>query len=173
MIVRNFEPKDFSEVLEIESEAFAEHNPFIYMNFYEMNSECFLVAEEREDITGFVVGYQISGEEGRIFSLAVREHYRGYGIGTRLLDTITHIFREKMLSFASLEVRLSNCEAQRLYQKIGFIPCWIQHNYYSDGEDGIVMKKRLTPVTRSATGGFLHKVPSPAIKPVYRLEDII
>jgi ribosomal-protein-alanine N-acetyltransferase len=173
MIVRNFEPNDFSEVLEIEAEAFAEHNPFIYMNFYEMNSECFLVAEDREHITGFVVGYQISGEEGRIFSLAVRERYRGYGIGTHLLDAITEIFREKMLAFASLEVRLGNHEAQRLYQKIGFIPCWVQHGYYSDGEDGIVMKKRLTPVTRGATGGFLSNVPNLPVRPVYRPEDIM
>jgi ribosomal-protein-alanine N-acetyltransferase len=165
MIIRYFEPEDFTEVLEIESEAFAEHNPFIYMNFYEMNNECFFVAEEKGHIAGFVVGYQISAEEGRIFSLAVKERYRGYGIGTRLLETITGIFREKLLVFASLEVRLSNLEAQRLYQKIGFIPCWIQHGYYSDGEDGIIMKKRLCPVTMSALSDLLSKIPDPAIKP--------
>lgn len=173
MIIRCFEPDDFGDVLEIESEAFAEHNPFIYMNFYEMNSDCFLVAEEKGQVAGFVVGYNISGEEGRIFSLAVREHCRGYGIGTYLLEAIIGVFREKMLSFASLEVRLSNIEAQRLYQKTGFIPCWIQHGYYSDGEDGIIMKKRLYPAVKTAMSGFLNKIPGPAMMPAYRLEDII
>jgi ribosomal-protein-alanine N-acetyltransferase len=167
MIIRYFEPEDFTEVLEIESEAFAEHNPFIYMNFYEMNGECFLVAEEKGCIAGFAVGYQISAGEGRIFSLAVKERYRGHGIGTHLLETITGIFREKMLAFASLEVRISNLEAQRLYQKTGFIPCWIQHGYYSDGEDGIIMKKRLCPVTRTALSDLLSKTPESVIKPVY------
>jgi [ribosomal protein S18]-alanine N-acetyltransferase len=167
MIIRYFEPEDFTEVLEIESEAFAEHNPFIYMNFYEMNGEFFLVAEEKGHIAGFVVGYKISAEEGRIFSLAVKKRYRGYGIGTHLLETITDIFRRKMLVFASLEVRLSNLEAQMLYQKTGFIPCWIQHGYYSDGEDGIIMKRRLCPVKRTALSDLLSKTPESVIKPVY------
>lgn len=172
MIIRLFEPDDFGDVLAIEAEAFAEHNPFVYMNFYEMNGDCFLVAEDKEHVIGFVVGYRISAEEGRIFSLAVKERCRGYGIGTHLLEAIIGIFREKMLSTASLEVRLSNIEAQRLYQKAGFIPCWIQHGYYSDGEDGIVMKKRLSPAVRSATDN-LPRIPDPVLMPAFRLEDIV
>ncbi|MCQ6963871.1 ribosomal protein S18-alanine N-acetyltransferase [Methanolobus chelungpuianus] len=173
MIIRPFEPGDFGDVLEIEAEAFAEHNPFIYMNFYEMNSDSFLVAEEKGRITGFVVGYQVSGEEGRIFSLAVKERYRGYGIGTHLLEAVISVFRKKLLSIASLEVRLSNREAQRLYQKTGFVPCWIHSGYYSDGEDGIIMKMRLYPVVSTAVDELLSKIQGSAIMPAYRLEDII
>ena len=44
MIIRKFEPYDFEGVLNIEMEAFTEHNPFVYMNFYEMNDEGFFVA---------------------------------------------------------------------------------------------------------------------------------
>ncbi|TGC07225.1 ribosomal protein S18-alanine N-acetyltransferase [Methanolobus halotolerans] len=168
MIVRYFEPHDFEEVMQIESEAFEEHNPFIYMNFYEMNNDCFLVADYNGNITAFVAGYQMSENEGRIFSLAVKEDYRGIGIGTKLLEAITDIFKKKALRYASLEVRLSNNRAQGLYRKMDFIPCWIEHGYYSDGEDGIIMKKIISPYTKTTVEKVLSKqsrrVKWPALK---------
>lgn len=145
MIIRNFEPVDFEGVLEIESVAFSEHNPFLYMNFYEMNNEGFLVAEEKGYIVGFVVGYKVSDTEGRIFSLAVREGYQGHGIGTQLIKAIVGVFQKMALKHSSLEVRVSNHGAQKLYKRMEFIACWIEHGYYSDGEDGIIMKKQLHP----------------------------
>ncbi|WP_406656064.1 ribosomal protein S18-alanine N-acetyltransferase [Methanolobus sp. ZRKC2] len=157
MIVRHFEPQDFGKVLEIESEAFAEHNPFIYMNFYEMNNDCFLVAENNGYVTGFVAGYQMSESEGRIFSLAVRDGFRGFSIGTNLLNAINEIFKKRALRYASLEVRISNTKAQRLYRKMDFIPCWIEHGYYSDGEDAIIMKKVLSPDTKTAVDQILSR----------------
>ncbi len=146
IIVRKFEPSDFEDVLEIESEAFSEHNPFLYMNFYEMNNDGFLVAEYNGCIVGFVVGYQLTENEGRIFSLAVKEGFRSMRIGTRLMNSILSFFSGKLLHFASLEVRITNIRARAFYKRMEFISCWIQHGYYSDGEDGIIMKKRLTPV---------------------------
>jgi ribosomal-protein-alanine N-acetyltransferase len=49
------------------------------------------------------------------------------------------------LKYARLEVRYSNKGAQKLYKSIGFVPCWTEKKYYSDGEDGIVMKMNLNP----------------------------
>ncbi len=172
MIVRNFEPSDFEEVLEIESEAFSEHNPFLYMNFYEMNSEGFLVAEYNGYIVGFVVGYKLSDNEGRIFSLAVRDGFRSMGIGTMLMNAILPVFMTKFLHYASLEVRISNIRAQEFYKRMDFIPCWVEHGYYSDGEDGIIMKKRLTPFT-SAFLNDSNKPVFPGKKHSFRLRDYI
>ena len=173
MIVRYFEPQDFEEVLKIESEAFKEHNPFIYMNFYEINNDCFLVADYNGQVTGFVAGYQVSENEGRIFSLAVKKDYRGFGIGTFLLESITGIFNEKALRYASLEVRLSNNRAQGLYRKMDFIPCWIEHGYYSDGEDGLIMKKLLSPYRKTAVGTGLNKISDPVKWPALRVNNNI
>lgn len=172
MIVRNFEPSDFEEVLEIESEAFLEHNPFLYMHFYEMNSEGFLVAEYNGYIVGFVVGYKLSASEGRIFSLAVRDGFRSMGIGTKLMNAIIPFFVCKFLHYASLEVRITNVRAQKFYKRMEFIPCWIEHGYYSDGEDGLVMKKRLTPFNAA----FLNNTNEPVLsgkKHAFRLHDYI
>ena len=81
MIIRKFEPHDFEEVMTIESAVFTEHNPYFYMNFYEMNRDTFLVAQEDRMIVGFVVGYRSGPDEGRIFTLAVGEDFRKQGIG--------------------------------------------------------------------------------------------
>lgn len=170
IVIRKFEPSDFEEVLEIESEAFSEHNPFLYMNFYEMNNEGFLVAEYNNYIVGFVVGYKLSTSEGRIFSLAVRNGYRSLGIGAKLMTSILMVFMSKFLQYASLEVRITNVRAQKFYKTMDFLPCWIEHGYYSDGEDGIIMKKRLTPfepalLDRSGSSGL------PMKKRVFRFLD--
>ncbi len=173
MRVRYFRPQDFEKVMEIESEAFEEHNPFIYMNFYEMNNECFLVADYNGYVVGFVAGYQMSETEGRVFSLAVRKGYQGYGIGSRLLESIMRVFRQKSLRYANLEVRLSNVRAQNLYRKMDFIPCWIEHAYYSDGEDGIIMKKVLSPDIRTGVSKASSKPTRQAEWPALKIRNNI
>ncbi|NYT18897.1 MAG: ribosomal protein S18-alanine N-acetyltransferase, partial [Methanosarcinales archaeon] len=151
---------DFEDVLTIEMEAFTEHNPFVYMNFYEMNNEGFFVASMNNRIVGFVMGYRSAFNEGRIFSLAVKKEYQGMGIGSQLMQTILNVFQQQGLRSATLEVRAANHIARKLYQELGFIACWMEHRYYSDGEDAIIMKKQLSPlywVNGTSTTSF--KVP--------------
>ncbi|AKB84081.1 ribosomal protein S18-alanine N-acetyltransferase [Methanococcoides methylutens] len=148
MIIRKFEPCDFEGVLNIEMEAFTEHNPFVYMNFYEMNNEGFFVASINNLIVGFVMGYQSDVNEGRIFSLAVKKEYQGMKIGSQLMATILNVFLQQGLRSATLEVRVSNHIARKLYSDLGFIECWVEQGYYSDGENGIIMKKQLSPLYR-------------------------
>ena len=142
-MIRRFTPEDFQEVVEIEKEAFSDHNSLVYMNFYEMVGDGFLVAEEDGKVVGYVVGYRSAENEGHIFSVGVKEEYRGRGIGTELIYTICDIFVANGLKYARLEVRSSNIKAQKLYRSIGFVSCWTEKMYYSDGEDGIVMKMHL------------------------------
>ena len=87
-MIRRFAPEDFQEVVEIESEAFSEHNSLLYMSFYETVGDGFLVAEQDGNVVGYVVGYRSGENEGHIFSVGVKEEYRGRGIGTSLI----HVF---------------------------------------------------------------------------------
>ncbi len=144
-MIRRFAPEDFQEVVEIEREAFSEHNSLVYMSFYEMVGDSFLVAEQDGKVVGYVVGYRSAENEGHIFSIGVKEEYRGRRIGTGLIHAICDIFVANGLKYAILEVRISNTGAQKLYRSIGFVPCWTEKNYYSDGEDGMVMKMHLHP----------------------------
>ncbi|MDD2613484.1 MAG: ribosomal protein S18-alanine N-acetyltransferase [Methanosarcina sp.] len=144
-MIRRFAPEDFQEVVDIESEAFSEHNSLLYMGFYEAVGDGFLVAELNGKVVGYVVGYRSAENEGHIFSIGVKKEYQRRGIGTRLIRTICDIFVVNGLKYARLEVRNSNIGAQKLYKSIGFVPCWTEKKYYSDGEDGMVMKMHLHP----------------------------
>ncbi|MDY0129844.1 MAG: ribosomal protein S18-alanine N-acetyltransferase [Methanosarcina vacuolata] len=144
-MIRRFVPEDFQEVVEIESEAFSEHNSLLYMSFYETVGDGFLVAEQDGKVVGYVVGYRSGENEGHIFSVGVKEEYRGRGIGTSLIHAICDIFVANGLRYARLEVRNSNEGAQKLYKSIGFVSCWTEKKYYADGEDGMVMKMHLHP----------------------------
>ncbi|OJH48497.1 (30S ribosomal protein S18P)-alanine acetyltransferase [Methanohalophilus portucalensis FDF-1] len=126
-------------------EAFEDHDPYTYMNFYEMNPKGFLVAESGKNITGFVMGYRSSEQEGRIFSLAVKKEFQKRGIGQALLQVIQRHFRNRNVRYVRLEVRASNKKARSLYSRMGFIDCWYEPGYYIDGECGIIMKKYLCP----------------------------
>lgn len=144
-MIRRFAPEDFQDIVEIEREAFSEHDSLVYMNFYEMVGAGFLVAENNRKVVGYIVGYRSAENEGHIFSIGVKEEYRGRGIGTELIYTICDMFVANGLKYARLEVRNSNKGAQKLYNSIGFVPCWTEKKYYSDGEDGMVMKMHLHP----------------------------
>jgi ribosomal-protein-alanine N-acetyltransferase len=144
-MIRRFTPEDFQEIVEIEEEAFSEHNSLVYMSFYEMVGDGFLVAVQDGKVVGYIVGYRSAENEGHVFSIGVRKEYQGRGIGTELIHAICDIFIANGLKYARLEVRKSNMRAQKLYRSIGFVPCWIEKKYYSDGEDGMVMKMHLHP----------------------------
>ena len=54
--------------------------------------------------------------------------------------TLLDLARSRRAREATLEVRLSNLAARRLYEKYGFRPAGIRRRYYSDNnEDAIIM----------------------------------
>lgn len=140
LIIRKFQPDDFSTVIGIEKLVFDEHDPFYYMKFYETCSEGFVVAEIDGIVAGFVVGYRVSEEAGRIFSLAVHPKYQNLGIGSALLEEIIRLLRRCLVSEIGLEVRQSNSGAKRFYERHGFYVSGIAERYYYDGENAYLLK---------------------------------
>ncbi|MDY0266034.1 MAG: ribosomal protein S18-alanine N-acetyltransferase [Methanimicrococcus sp.] len=143
LVIRRYLPDDKYSVMMLEAEAFYDHHPHEYIQFYEVFLDGFFVCTIGQDVVGFIVGYALSESEGHIFSLAVGKHYRNQGIAERLIDHICTYFLLKGLQRASLEVRISNTPAIRLYTKLGFLTVWVESKYYSDGEDGYVMMVNL------------------------------
>ncbi|MBI4303705.1 MAG: ribosomal protein S18-alanine N-acetyltransferase [Chloroflexi bacterium] len=95
------------------------------------------VAEEY--IAGFA-GLWILADEAHITSIAVRESYRGHGIGELLLVSIIDLAMELKARIVTLEVRVSNTVAQNLYAKYAFNRVGLRKGYYTDNrEDAVLM----------------------------------
>jgi ribosomal-protein-alanine N-acetyltransferase len=91
------------------------------------------------NIAGYVsVWYQ--GDEAHITEIAVRGFLRGNGIGELLLIGSLRAAREYGSHVMTLEARVSNFIAQRLYEKYSFKSVGIRKGYYSDNrEDAVIM----------------------------------
>ena len=99
----------------------------------------YLVARLGDQVVGFA-GIWLMVDEAHITTFAVHPAYRRRRIGERLLMTLLDAAEERHAREATLEVRLSNVAARRLYEKYGFRPVGLRPRYYSDnGEDALIM----------------------------------
>jgi len=143
IIIRKFQPSDFQWVIDIERKVFNEHDPYLYMQFYETYPETFIVANINGFIVGYIAGFLAQEGVGRIFSLAVHPAYQGRGVGGHLLKEIINIFRNMGVLEIILEVRSDNLKAKRFYERHGFFQFGIAEKYYNDAQNACLMKFRL------------------------------
>jgi ribosomal-protein-alanine N-acetyltransferase len=94
-------------------------------------------------IDGLIVGYGgmwLMVDEAHITTFAVHPAWRRQRIGERLLLAFLDLASDRHAREATLEVRLSNLPARRLYEKYGFRPVGLRPRYYSDNnEDALIM----------------------------------
>jgi ribosomal-protein-alanine N-acetyltransferase len=75
-----------------------------------------------------------------VTTIAVHPDHQRRKIGTRLMYELVMEAVRMGAQAVSLEVRVSNWGAQRLYSRFGFRPVGIRKNYYQEtGEDAVVM----------------------------------
>jgi ribosomal-protein-alanine N-acetyltransferase len=90
-----------------------------------------------------VVGYLgmwLMLDEAHITAIATKSNHRRRGVGERLLIASIESAIELAGGPMTLEVRVSNLEAQTLYEKFGFRKMGIRRGYYTDNkEDAIIM----------------------------------
>lgn len=99
----------------------------------------FSTYDEGDDLAGYV-GIWLQGDQAHITEIAVREELRGRGIGELLIIGTLRVAYEQGLTEVTLEARVSNFVAQRLYDKYGFNEAGIRKNYYADNrEDAVIM----------------------------------
>ena len=99
-------------------------------------------------IVGYA-GYWLVVDEAHIGTIAAHPHWRGRGVGERLLVALLHEALAHGALEAKLEVRLGNHAAQNLYRKYGFEEVGRRKHYYRDnGEDALLMTARLEAAVR-------------------------
>ncbi len=134
---------DLDDVMEIEKNAFT--MPWSRWMFEReltggSDRSRYLVARSDSEIVGYIGFWLAMNDEAHIVTIAVRDDFRRKGVASMLiasaLTLAVHLDSDK----ATLEVRVSNTSAQKLYQKFGFETIAIRRNFYSDtGEDAYVM----------------------------------
>lgn len=100
-----------------------------------------LKAVEDNAMIGFVAG-DPRPSQGAVWVaiIVVDPHHQRRGIGRALLRACEE---QAKLPRMKLSVRLSNQGALLLYEQEGYRTVDVWKNYYNDGEDGLVMEKRL------------------------------
>ncbi|MGQ9470002.1 MAG: ribosomal protein S18-alanine N-acetyltransferase [Nitrososphaerales archaeon] len=142
LMLRRCKEKDLNQVLKIERICFKhpyDYSTFLY--FLMREPDGFYVAEENGRIIGYVISSVISGK-GIIISIAVIPEFRRKGIGSKLMEESLN-FLSKKVDYVELQVRISNIEAISFYKKLGFKEIGLISNYYSDGEDALIMSKSI------------------------------
>ena len=110
------------------------------------NDRLYLVLKNAEaDVLGFIgCAFDQDKADAHITNFAVHPAYQRQGIGTYLLQTIRQLALAQKMKTLSLEVRVSNYQAQRLYRQMGFIDGEIKRHYYlDDHEDALDMVAQL------------------------------
>lgn len=127
---------DVEEVTAVEAASFAiPWTKDAFMNEMLRNDQAiYFVAVHERRVIGFVGFWQIV-DEGHITNIAVLPEYRGQGIGNLLLTQLVEFARSKSLDALTLEVRVSNIGAQKLYEKFGFENAGRRKRYYQDNNE--------------------------------------
>lgn len=100
---------------------------------------CYVVALEGRTVVGYggLINY---GDEAHVTTIAVDPKLHRRKIGTRLLYELIAEAARMGSTAVSLEVRVTNWGAQRMYARFGFRPVGVRKNYYQEtSEDAVVM----------------------------------
>ena len=115
-------------------------SPNLFLNeMMETQNRCYLVARSDRQVVGYggLISY---GDEGHVTNIAVAPEQQRHKVGTRLLYELVKAGVDLGAEAVSLEVRVSNWGAQRLYGMFGFRPVGIRKNYYQEiNEDALIM----------------------------------
>lgn len=143
--IRRFEREDLTAIMRLVRKTLGEnYDPSIYLSLYEQWPKGFIVAERGKRVIGFALGALTTRRRARLLMLAVHPSFRRRGVGSALIDAF---FREAAVRGAEtvvLEVRISNKDAIRFYQRHGFRITGILDRYYSSGESAYTMQKVLS-----------------------------
>jgi ribosomal-protein-alanine N-acetyltransferase len=135
------QPGDLDAVQRIEHASFTTPWPsYAYRQEIETNRLAhYIVARIGDEIVGFA-GMWMMVDQAHVTTFAVDPKWRRKGIGAQMVRALLEMARPLGARQATLEVRLSNLAARRLYEKFGFRPVGIRPRYYSDnGEDALIM----------------------------------
>lgn len=143
IIIRRASREDIPRIAQIEKESFS--LPWSEKDFNFSLTEdyqIFLAAEIDGQAEGYAVIYSAAGE-AQLANIACSKAFRRSGVASLLLERALEELKDKC-DIMFLEVRASNYEAQKLYNKFGFEAFSVRKGYYDNPkEDALIMRLAL------------------------------
>lgn len=144
VIIKEASNEDISDIAELEKATFSSPWSMNAIGESIAAGTHFFTAHYGSGFAGYI-GISAIADEGYIANIAVKEQFRGKGIGTMLVDRCIQLGLKTGLKFISLEVRPSNRQAISLYERLGFKNEGRRKNFYvNPREDAIIMTRRFT-----------------------------
>ncbi len=148
--IRRATHKDLIPVIEINLKTLPEHySDYFYEELLKDVPEAFLIAELEGKVIGYILckiehgfsNFKRLGfvKKGHLVSVAVLPEKRRGGLGTALVEEAIKGINLRSCHEFYLEVRCSNTDAVRMYEKLEFTATSRQKSYYRDGEDAYIM----------------------------------
>ena len=114
-------------------------NENVLKNELENPASTYIVAkDEQNNIVGYAGIWQPI-DEAHITNIVTKKDKRRNKIGTRMLEELIKIAKEKKLKDITLEVNVNNIPAINLYKKYNFKEVRIRKKYYNNSDDAIIM----------------------------------
>ena len=134
-MIRRATVEDANKIAELDNKMFEDslEYEFIYNDLANNPFAYYFVYEIDDNIIGYINCWVSDNTE--ILNFCVDDKYQKQGIGTLLYNEVEKIAN----GIISLEVRVSNINAINFYLNKGFEKAYIRKNYYSNGENAILM----------------------------------
>ncbi|MHC5249753.1 ribosomal protein S18-alanine N-acetyltransferase [Enterococcus sp. LJL90] len=146
-LARQLEVLDVDQVFALEGEVYFNEHPWTRGTYIhelrQSKSKLYLGLFLDSQLLGFV-GCRVASGDCHITNVAVKPALQSSGLGSWLIDEVEKFAIMWQCESMSLEVRVSNLSAQRLYRRKGFVSRKVKYNYYDDSaEDALDMVKYL------------------------------
>ena len=148
-------PEDAARIFEVEKAAYDGESPWakdvLEKDVAHNPAAIYIVLEVEEEIVGFIGARTTEGADLHITNVAVLHDYRFLNVATLLLKALEKIARKLDKKEITLEARISNTKAIKLYRKNGYEIVGTKENYYTpENEDAVEMLYALPPKTPSS-----------------------
>ncbi len=140
--IREMTAEDIDAVHEIETASFSDPwSKAVFAETLESRGNEILVAEVDGVIAGYINLWYVL-DEVTVANIAVAEAFRRHGVAAALMEYALEISEEGGKYGVTLEVRVSNTPAIKLYERLGFESAGIRPDYYEKPrEDAVIMWK--------------------------------
>ncbi|MDV7756686.1 ribosomal protein S18-alanine N-acetyltransferase [Liquorilactobacillus mali] len=137
---------DIAEMLQLQKLVYADDNSWDESVFESElrneKSKLYLIMRQNDRLIAFIgASFKQKNRDVHISNVAVHPDFQNRGLGEFLIRTVIDCAKYNDYLSLSLETRLSNVRAQKLYSAIGFKNMGLKKSYYqSNHEDAVDMR---------------------------------